>query len=203
MEITLRPEEERDYRLVEHITREAFWNVYKPGCDEHFILHNLRGAPSFIRELDYVAEADGEVAGNIVYSRGTVADAAGTAHEVIGFGPVSVLPALQGRGIGARLIRHTLGLAREAGHRGVIIFGNPAYYHRFGFENAARFGITTADGANFDAFMALELRAGGLDGITGRFLEDPVFRPAPAALEAYDRGFPAREKLVTDTQLKP
>ena len=142
MEITLRPEEERDYRLVEHITREAFWNVYKPGCDEHFILHNLRGAPSFIRELDYVAEADGEVAGNIVYSRGTVADAAGTAHEVIGFGPVSVLPALQGRGIGARLIRHTLGLAREAGHRGVIIFGNPAYYHRFGFENAARFGIT-------------------------------------------------------------
>jgi len=89
----LRLEEEKDFKIVENITREAFWNVYKPGCNEHFILHNLRNSQAFIKELDFVAEMDGSVVGNIVYSKGKVVDDDGMEHEVIGFGPISVLPA--------------------------------------------------------------------------------------------------------------
>jgi putative acetyltransferase len=84
MNVTLRTEEEKDFRIVESISREAFWNVYRPGCCEHFILHQLRSSPEFIKELDFVAELDGEVVGNIVYSKAVVVDDAGTRHEVIG-----------------------------------------------------------------------------------------------------------------------
>ncbi|MEN6459963.1 MAG: N-acetyltransferase [Syntrophomonas sp.] len=113
MNITLRIEEEKDFQTVENITIEAFWNVYRPGCSEHFIVHKLRSSPAFIKELDFVAELGGEVVGNIVYSKAVVVTDAGTRHEVIGFGPLSVLPAYQKRGIGAKLMEHTVEIAKD------------------------------------------------------------------------------------------
>ena len=203
MGIELRLEEEKDHRIVEELTREAFWNVYKPGCDEHFVLHHLRSLPCFVRELDFVAELNGMIVGNIVYSKGTVLSDVGREQEVLSFGPVGVLPAYQGQGIGSRLIKHTMELAKHLDYKAVVIFGNSAYYQRFGFEAAQKFAISTAQGKNFDAFMAKELVADSLQGISGRlYLDEVFFNIDQEQLERYDSAFPTREKKVTITQLK-
>jgi len=203
LKIDLRLEEEKDYRTVEELTREAFWNVYQPGCDEHFILHNIRNTPNFIKELDFVAELDGKIVGNIIYMKAKVISDAGKEEEVISFGPVSVLPAYQGQGIGNLLISQTMELAKQLGYKAVVIYGNPAYYHRFGFENAEKYGISTAEGKNFEEFMAKELAAGNLNEVSGKlFLDELFFNIDKDKLERYDSTFPPKEKKVTDTQLK-
>jgi putative acetyltransferase len=93
--LIIRNEKENDYRTVEEVVRQAFWNLYVPGCTEHYILHNLRNSNDFIPELDFVAEKEGQIVGQIVYSRGTIKYIQGAEKEVISFGPVSVLPAFQ------------------------------------------------------------------------------------------------------------
>jgi predicted N-acetyltransferase YhbS len=201
MNVTLRTEEDKDFRTVENLTREAFWNLYRPGCSEHYILHKLRSSPAFIKELDLVAELGGEIVGNIVYSKAMVVDDAGTKREVIGFGPLSVLPSCQRQGIGAKLIEHTVAIAKEMGFKAIVIFGDPSFYHRFGFENADKFDIHTAEGENFEPFMVKELYAGSLQGITGRFFDDEAFHVNEDELDLYDKEFSAKEKKVTDTQL--
>ncbi len=202
MSITIRLENENHYQEVEHLTREAFWDLYHPGCSEHLIVHKIRKGSAFIPELDFVALLDDKIVGNIIYTKSTVVDKDNTEHEVITFGPISVLPSCQKQGIGSALIAHTKKLAQTMGYKAIIIFGNPAYYHRFGFENAANFEISTAEGANFEAFMALELYKGGLQGITGRFHADPVFHVNQEELESFEKNFPYKEKHVTDTQFK-
>jgi predicted N-acetyltransferase YhbS len=202
MNIKIRLENEKDYEKVENLTREAFWDLYKPGCDEHLLAHKLRKAPSFIPELDFVAELDDQIVGNIMYSKAKVVAANGAEHEVISFGPLSVLPSRQKEGIGSALINHTTKLAETMGYPAIVIFGNPAYYHRFGFVNAEQFTITTAAGENFEAFMLLELHEGALGGITGKFHADPVFHIDPAEVESFDKRFPYKKKHVTDSQFR-
>jgi len=200
--IFLRPERPGDFDFVENLTREAFWDVYQPGCDEHFILHKLRSDPAFLPDLDFVAESQGKIVGHIVYSLARITEETGIDHPVVIFGPISVDPCLQGRGIGSALIRHTIALAKSQGFPAIVIYGNPAYYHRFGFRDAKDFGITTADGANFEAFMVLELDPDVLRTIHGKFHESPVFFADPDELAAYETRFPPKEKHVTDTQLR-
>ncbi len=202
MNIKIRTENESDYAEVESLTREAFWDMYQPGCVEHLIAHKLRNSVSFIPELDFVAELNDNIVGNIMYSKSKVVASERLAHEVITFGPISVLPSFQKKGIGSALIEHTKSLAVKLGYKAIIIFGNPEYYHRFGFKSAESFGISASDGANFDAFMAMELYAGALQGITGKFCEDAVFDVDAAEVDAFEKNFPYREKHVTDTQLK-
>ena len=198
---TLRPEQPGDYGQVEQLTREAFWNVYKPGCDEHLIAHRLRTSPLFVPQLDLVALDGKKIVGNIMYSRANIVDDSGGNTEVLVFGPLSVLPEYQGRGVGSLLVRRSLELARELGYRAVCIFGHPAYYRRFGFRPASFFHILPPDGNPTDTFQAMELQPAGLQGITGWFAEDPVFSVDPEELEEFDRRFPPKEKRVTDSQL--
>jgi predicted N-acetyltransferase YhbS len=202
MNIKIRLENETDYEKVENLTREAFWDLYRPGCVEHLLAHKLRKVQAFIPQLDFVAELDHQIVGNIMYSQAKVVAANGAEHEVISFGPLSVLPSHQKKGIGTALINHTKKLAETMGYKAIVIFGNPAYYQRLGFVNAAKFNITTAAGENFEAFMVLELYEGALRGITGKFHEDSVFQIDQAELEAFEKRFPAKEKHVTDTQFK-
>jgi predicted N-acetyltransferase YhbS len=124
----LRLEEPRDYSEVEHLVREAFWNVYQPGCDEHYLLHLLRDSAGYILEMHFVAVYEGQIIGSIVYSRSRVVDDDGLEWQALTFGPLSVLPEYQRKGIGSALIRHTVSLAEQNGERAIIIFGNPAYY---------------------------------------------------------------------------
>ncbi len=193
MDFTLRLEFPGDYRAVEELTREAFWGFSHPTCDEHYLAHLLRKIPAFVAELDYVAEIDGKLIGNIMYSKAKVIDTQGVDHEVLTFGPLSVLPEYWHCGIGSALMRQTIAKAKRLAYRAILFYGHPDYYPRFGFQTAQAFQITTPNGKNFDALMAMPLYEGALDGITGAFYEDPVFQLDAGQAEAFNRDFPFKE----------
>ena len=158
--ITVREERPEEWFETEAMTRRAFWNRYRPGCDEHFLVHKLRSSPAYRPELSRVAVVDGRIVGCILYSESQIRDGAAV-HPVLTFGPLCVDPTWQGRGIGERLLGETLPLAAGAGYPGVVIYGEPDYYPRLGFRPCGRFGITTPEGETSDAFMAIELVPGG------------------------------------------
>lgn len=197
MNIQLRLEEEKDWREVELLTREAFWKKEKAaekgiGCNEHYLTHTLRTSKEFVPELDFVAEIDGRLAGNVIYSMAYVERPDGTRHDVLCFGPLSVLPEYQNQGVGSALMRHTLKTAAKLGYGSVIIFGHPTYYPRFGFKDAEEFGITTSWGDNSPAFMAMELIEGDLDGVTGKFYGSPLFDVDDKKAVEFDKLFPKK-----------
>ena len=202
MNISIRLEEENDYRNVEYMTREAFWDVYKPGSDVHLIVHKIRAVSAFVKELNFIACDEDEIVGNIIYSKAKVINEENKKFEVLCMGPLGVSPSYQRKGIGSKLMNFSIEKAKKLGYKAIIIFGNPDYYHRFGFINAKEYGIQTSLGVNFEAFMALELYDGGLNGISGKYYEDEVFEIEKDELEIFEKGFPYKEKHITDTQIK-
>lgn len=200
--IKIRLETQEDYRETENMIREAFWDVYKPGCDEHLVLHKLRKVSAFVEELDLVACDNNKIVGNIVYSKAKIMNNQNKEFTVLCMGPLGVLPSYRRRGIGSLLIKQSISKAKLLGYKAVVIFGNPNYYRRFGFENAEKYNIQTAQGENFDAFMVLVLYDDSLNGIQGKFFYDPVFQIETKELELFEKEFPYKEKHVTDTQLK-
>lgn len=197
MEIVLRLEKEDDWREVELLTREAFWRTERIekigiGCDEHYLAHTLRTAPEFVPELDFVAEVNGRLAGNVMYSKAYVLLPDGSRHDVLNFGPLSVLPEFQKQGVGSALMRHSLKAASRLDYGAVIFFGHPSYYPRFGFKEAEEFNITTSNGDNYPAFMAMEFIYGDLDGITGTYHESPLYDVNPDKAKEYDALFPKK-----------
>lgn len=204
MNIILRKETQEDYFAVENLTREAFWNVYQPGCDEHLLAHNMRALPCFINELDFVAEVDGNIVGNIIYSKSKVTNPNGTVHDFISFGPISVHPDLQKKGIGAILINHTFEIAEQLGYAVVFITGNPDYYHRFGFVTAFDYdihlkGVPAEDRAEY--FMVKLLKPNAIDGISGVFEFNECFEIDKNQLEEYDEQFSPKVKEKRAGQL--
>lgn len=202
MNISIRLENENDFRSVENITREAFWDVYKPGCDEHLVIHKIRKLNVFIRELDFVACEEEIIVGSIIYSHAKVINEDNEEFGVLCMGPLGVLPSYQGKGIGTLLMKHSINVAKTLGYNAIVIFGNPNFYHRFGFENAMKYNIQTSWGANFEEFMVLELYGDSLEGISGKYYEDSVFEIDKDELNVFEKQFPYKEKHVTDTQLK-
>lgn len=199
--IVIRLEQPADYRAVEELTREAFWNVNVPGCDEHFLAHKLRSHPDFIAGLDFVAEIGGKIAGNIMFTESRiVAPDCGMTYPVLTFGPLSVLPEYQKQGVGAALIAHSCQEAREQGYGAVLIYGDPEYYSRFGFRPAADFSVTTADGNVHPALQALELKAGALAGVSGRFCESPAYHFDQDEGAEFDASFAPKAKFITESQ---
>ncbi len=166
--INIRLEQPADYAEVERLTLAAFLTFEAEGVpkreipNEHYLVRLLRDDPAFAPELDFVAEVGGMIVGNIMYSRCEILRPDESITEALVFGPVSVLPEYQQKGIGARLVGHSLARAKELGYGAVVITGHTAYYPKFGFVPASRFGLTMPDGSAFDAFMALELREGYL-----------------------------------------
>jgi predicted N-acetyltransferase YhbS len=201
MEIHIKRVSQKDFKITEIITRETFWNLYKPGCNEHLVLNKLRNSKSYIIELDLVAVFENEVIGHIISTKAKVADALNE-YEILCVGPLAVLPGFQKHGIGSKLINESIKIARDLGYRGMILFGSPEYYHRFGFVNAEKYSITTNDGQNFEPFMALEIQEQGLNNVNGKFFEDQSFIIDEAELIEFEIQFPYKEKLVTETQFK-
>jgi len=202
----IRLETPADHHAVEEITREAFWEFweseYEKGkriCDEHLLVHKLREAGSLVPELNCVAEVDGKIAGHIIYTKSWIESEDGKKHETLTFGPLTVPPEYQRKGIGQALMLHTLDKAKALGYRAVLIFGHPEYYPRVGFKRAGDFGITTPDGKTFDAFMVYPLYDGALDGIKGKYYIDPVYEnlPQEEVLE-FDKRFPPKKPYVPD-----
>ncbi len=202
MNLLIKQTNPNGFAITENITREAFWNVYKPGCSEHLVLHNLRKSKSYIKELDLVAFCNDQIVGHIISTKAKIVDSLNKEYEVLCVGPLSVLPDFQKKGIGGKLMKESIKLAKRLGFRGMILFGNPDYYHRFGFRNAKEFEITTKDYQNFEPFMALELFENALTQVKGRFIEDESFNVNEDELNEFEKQFPYKEKLVTDTQLK-
>jgi predicted N-acetyltransferase YhbS len=199
MEIKLRPEEEKDYRLVEELTREAFWNVNFPGCAEHLLIHNLRKAREFIKKLDFVAIHNNKIVGNIVYVEAKVKNN-DKEYTVLTFGPLSVLPEYQDKGIGGKLINHTIKLSKEMGYKAIIIYGDPEYYKRFGFKESKEYNITNKDKKYPAALLVFELYSKALNGIKGIFDEGKIYEIDEKEFEEFDKGFNKKEKGVTKSQ---
>lgn len=193
-EIVIREERPEEWHETERLVQRAFWNRYHRGCNEHYLVHKLRTYADYLPQFSRIAEKDGEVIGAIFYSKSCVLDG-DKRHEVLTFGPLCVKPEWQGCGVGSSLVQETMRLAAEAGYPGIIILGEPGYYPRFGFQTCDHFGITTADGRNFAAFMGIELTPGGLRGIRGQFHESAVFETLPSEkVENYNRNFAPLEK---------
>ncbi len=196
LKITLRLEESKDYHEVEALTREAFWTVSDP-VNEHLLAHKLRDLPSFMKELDYVAEANGKLVGNIMYSKAKIVGEDGRETEVLTFGPLSVLPEYQNKGVGKTLMEKTIEEAKKTDYPMIVIYGEPDYYPRYGFVNAAEYGITAPDGKNFDALMALPLTDEEPSIAGGKFHEDKVFTTLGGEETAeFDKKFPEKEKYA-------
>ena len=198
MKITIRFEQASDYRAVEELTRDAFWGAMNHAtCDgEHLLVHKLRDLPSFVPELDFVAEVDGELAGHIIYSKAKIQTIDDREIEVLNFGPLSVLPKYKGNGVGTALMRHSISVAKSLGYRAIVFYGHPDYYPRFGFSRGSDFGITTATGKSFDALMAMPLYDGALDKVQGHYIEDSVYNLDPEEMVEFDKLFPPKEPVV-------
>ncbi|MGN1359927.1 MAG: GNAT family N-acetyltransferase [Kiritimatiellia bacterium] len=205
--LVIRPERPEEARAVEELVRDAFWNVYRPGALEHFVLHRLRSHPAFVRELGFVMLLEGELVGQIVFVRAEVALDDGRRLPILAMGPICVRPRLHRRGLGKRLLDHALERAAAMGFGAVCFEGNIAFYGKSGFRPASDFGLRyhgLAPGADASFFLAKPLREGYLDGLSGEYAPpDPYFvcDREPEAFAVYDATFAPREKLRLPGQL--
>ena len=166
--LTIRLETEKDYRAVEALTREAFWNVHKPGADEHYFVHQMRNHPDFIPELAFVLELDGKIVGNIMYTKAWLESDDGNRKEILSFGPLCVAPEYQRQKLGKILIEHSFEVARKMGYDVNINFGNPGNYVSRGFVSCKKKNVSFVVGGNFPtALLVCELVPGALDGESG------------------------------------
>ncbi len=193
----LRLENEKDYFEVENLTREAFWDVYRPGCNEHLVINKLRQSDSFIKDLDYVLIEDNKIVGNIVYSKMFTGSEGKMSNEVIAFGPISVHPDFQRKGLGKKMIEYTLDKAKDLGYKAVLITGDNNYYNPLGFESASRYNIYLPGTSEDDEavyFMVKELEEGYLKNIGGIYDFDTCFNVSENELEIFEKKFPKKVK---------
>ena len=203
-ECLIRHEREEDYRTVENLIRESFWNVYRPGCSEHYVMHVLRNDPAFVKELDFVMEKDGEIIGQNMFMRTVIEADGGGNVPVLTMGPICIAPALKRKGYGKFLLDRTLEKASELGHGAVLFEGNIGFYANCGFTYASRFGIRYHDlpeGADQSFFLCKELIPGYLDCVTGVYQTPAGYYVDDAEVEAFDAHFPPKEKLKLPGQI--
>ena len=200
----IRPEKPEEYREVENLVREAFWNVYRPGCSEHYVIHVLRDDPAFVKELDLVMEQNGELIGQNMFMRTVVEADDGRSIPVLTMGPICITPALKRQGYGKKLLDFSLEKAAELGFGAVLFEGNIDFYGKSGFDYARRFGIRYHDlpeGADDSFFLCKELIPSYLDGITGVYQTPRGYYVEDADVDTFDRDFPVKERLKLPGQL--
>lgn len=202
--ITIRPETESDDRAVENLTREAFWNVYSPGCMEHYVLHCFRTDPAFVPELDLVMELNGTLIGHIMYARSEIACSDGRALPIMTFGPISIAPEYKRQGYGKCLLDYSMEKAKEMGAGALAITGNILFYGKSGFVPAKSKGIRYADDPDASYLLIKELTPGFLSGISGTY-KDPegyfVCERDPDGFAQFEATFPEKEKHKLPGQL--
>ena len=198
--LNIRNERESDYKIVEDITRKAFYNVYVPGCMEHYLVHIMRGHEDFIPELDFVIEVDGQIVGNIMYTKSKLTDEGGTEKEIVTFGPVSILPKYQRKGYGKMLIEHSLKRAAELGYEAVVIMGSPANYVGSGFQCCRKYNICVEKEKYPAAMLVKELKPGALDGKLWFYSDSPVMNVDEREAQAFDDGLEKMEKKWMPSQ---
>ena len=203
-DLIIRPETEADRRAVENLVREAFWNVYRPGCSEHYVIHVLRDDPAFVKELDFVMEKDGRLIGQNMFMRTVIEADDGRTIPVLTMGPIGITPELKRQGYGKKLLDYSLERAAALGYGAVLFEGNIRFYSHCGFTYASRFGIRYHDlpeGADASFFLGRELIPGYLDGITGVYQTPQGYYVDDQDVEEFDKDFPPKEKLRLPGQL--
>ena len=203
-DIIIRLEKKVEYREVEKLVRESFWNVYKPGCSEHYVLHVLRDDPAFVKELDFVMEKDGRLIGQNVFVRTVINADDGRDIDVLTMGPICITPELKRNGYGKMLLDFSLEKAAEMGFGAVLFEGNIDFYGKSGFDFARKFGIRYHDlpeGADDSFFLCKELIPGYLDEVIGVYQTPQAYYVDDADVEEFDKNFPAKEKLKLPDQI--
>lgn len=198
--IEIRNERESDFEIVEQITRQAFYNQYVPGCMEHYLVRVMRSHEDFIRELDFVITLDGEVIGNIMYTKATLTDEAGNEKEILTFGPVSIAPAHQRRGYGKMLIDRSFEKAKALGYDTIVIFGSPSNYVSIGFQSCKKHNVCAEGGKYPAAMLVKELIPGALDGRKWFYRDSPVMAVDEEAARKYDDSLNKMEKKYQTSQ---
>lgn len=202
----IRPETPKDFLATETLVREAFWNVYRPGCTEHFVLHCYRDKPDFVPELSLVIEMGGKIIGQIMYVRAHIDCDDGRKIDVMTFGPMCIAPDFQKKGYGKILLDYSIEKAKELEAGCLLICGDINFYGKSGFVPAVKKGIRYAADAESDApyFLCKELATDFLCGVTGSYTDPEGYFVAeknPEDFEAYEKKFPHKEKLVCAGQL--
>ena len=207
MSVIIRNERREEWREVENLVRESFWNVYRPGCMEHYVLNRFRDDPDFVPELDFVMERDGRLIGQNMFVRARIKADDGRGVPVMAMGPICIAPGLQRRGYGKRLLDYSLERAAELGCGAVCFEGNIAFYGKSGFALARGFGVRyhgLPEGEDDSFFLCKELIPGYLDGVRGEYAPPRGYFVAdenPDAFERYDAQFPHKEKLKLPGQI--
>lgn len=207
MSYVIRNERKEDYRNVENLVRESFWNVYRPGCVEHYVLKELRKDPDYVEELAFVMEEDGELIGQNIFVRTNITADDGSVVPIMTMGPICIRPDMKRKGYGKILLDYSLDQAAKMGCSAVCFEGNIDFYGKSGFVPASTKGIRyhgMPEGEDASFFLCKELKAGYFDGITGEYSTPKGYFVAeenPDEFEAYDAEFPEKEKLVLPGQL--
>ena len=200
----IRLEETEEHRETEALVREAFWNVYRPGCLEHYVLNQLRNDEAFVPELNFVMEKDGRLIGQNMFMRAAIKADDGSDLPIMTMGPICISPELQGQGYGKRLLDYSLEKAAELGCGALCFEGNINFYGKSGFTYASEFGIRyhgLPEDADASFFLCKELKKGYLDGISGEYTPPNGYFVDVAEAEEFDKQFPPKEKLKLPTQL--
>ena len=203
-DVSIRLEKETEYREVENLIRESFWNVYRPGCSEHLVIHVLRDDPAFVKELDFVMTRSGELIGQNMFMRTVILADDGRVIPVLTMGPICITPERKRQGYGKRLLDYSLEKAAAMGFGAVLFEGNIGFYGHSGFAYARNFGIRYHDlpeGADDAFFLCKELIPGYLDGVTGVYQTPQGYYVDDADVEEFDRAFPPKVKLRLPGQI--
>lgn len=198
--IKIRNEEKKDYERVEEITRKAFWNLYIPGCIEHYLVHVMRSHKDFLPELDLVIEVDNQIIGNIMYTKTKLIDESGKEKDILTFGPVCILPEYQRKGYGKKLIEYSFEQAAALDYDVIVIFGNPNNYVKHGFKSCKKHNVCLENGTYPAAMMVKELKPAVLDGRKWVYYQSPVFEIDEQEAGRFDEGLESLEKKYQPSQ---
>ncbi|MCW6652354.1 N-acetyltransferase [Aerococcaceae bacterium NML210727] len=202
--IRIRLEEPSEYREVENLVRESFWNVYRPGCVEHYLLNQLREKEDFVKELDFVMEEDGKIIGQNIFVRAAIQADDGRGIKIMTMGPICILPKFQRKGYGKLLLDYSLEKAKELGCGAICIEGNIDFYKKSGFTYASDYGIRyhgVPEGEDVSFFLCKELTQGYLSGVTGVYKTPECYEIIEEDVEAFDKQFLPKEKLKLPGQI--
>lgn len=202
--IIIRLEKKEEYREVENLVRESFWNVYRPGCLEHYVLNRLRTDEAFVPEMDFVMEKDGKLIGQNMFMRAKIQADDGREIPIMTMGPIGIAPEFKRQGYGKILLDYSLEKAAELGAGALCFEGNIDFYGKSGFTFASEFGIRyhgLPEGEDASFFLCKELIPGYLDGVTGEYATPQGYFVDEAEAENFDKQFPYKEKLKLPGQL--
>ena len=202
--LNFRNEKKEDYRAVENLIRESFWNVYRPGCLEHYVIHKLRDDVDFIPELSFVMELDGKLIGQNMFMKANIKADDGRDIPIMTMGPICIANQLKRKGLGKILLDYSLTKAKEFGCKALCFEGNIDFYGKSGFEFASKFGIRyhgLPEGEDASFFLCKELEEGYLDGITGEYAPPQGYFVDEDEAEVFDKNFPPKEKLKLPSQI--